>query len=65
MTAKKPNLDETTIQIVKRMLSMPPKHHDEIKIGRKQKKWATKSRPAPFPPSGIALDELIAIPDFS
>jgi hypothetical protein len=32
-TSKKPDLDEATLRIARRMLSMPPKPHDEMKIG--------------------------------
>jgi hypothetical protein len=31
--APKPDLDETTVQIARRMLSTPPKPHDEMKVG--------------------------------
>jgi chemotaxis response regulator CheB len=36
--APKPDLDEATVQIARQMLSMPPKPHDEMKLGRKEKK---------------------------
>jgi len=36
MIAKKPKLDEATRQIAERMLSMPPKPHDEMKIGKRK-----------------------------
>jgi len=32
--APKPDLDEATVQIARRMLSTPPKPHDEMKVGR-------------------------------
>jgi hypothetical protein len=35
---KKADLDEATIAVVRRMLSTPPKRHDEMKIGRPAKK---------------------------
>jgi hypothetical protein len=35
--ARKPDLDEATRQIAQRMLSMPPKRHDEMKIGKAKK----------------------------
>jgi hypothetical protein len=34
MTEKKPKLDDTTIQIMRRLLNTPPKPHDEMKVGR-------------------------------
>jgi hypothetical protein len=33
---KKPNLDDATIQIARRMLSTPPKPHEQMKIGKKK-----------------------------
>jgi hypothetical protein len=42
----KPNLDETTLQIARRMLSTPPKPHDEMKLG----KSGTKKRSLPDAP---------------
>jgi len=42
---QKPDLDETTLQIAKRILSMPPKPHSAMKIGkRKAKESARASR---------------------
>jgi hypothetical protein len=32
--SKKPQLDEATRRIAERMLSMPPKPHDEMKVGK-------------------------------
>jgi hypothetical protein len=46
---KKPKLDEATLQIAKRILSMPPKPHKEMKIGKRKAKPSasqSKSRPA-------------------
>ena len=34
MSAKKPDLDEATIDVVKRMLEMPPKPHGDMKVDR-------------------------------
>jgi hypothetical protein len=34
--AKKPALDEPTRQLAERLLRMPPKPHDEMKVGRKR-----------------------------
>jgi hypothetical protein len=46
MSNKKPDLDPGTVQIVKRLLAMPPKRHDEMKVGRpaNKKKRGTKGR---------------------
>jgi len=33
---KKPDLDEATLRIARRMLSTPPKPHDEMKIGKRK-----------------------------
>lgn len=43
---KKPTLDPATVSLVKQVLAMPPKHHDEMKVGRTQdkKKRGTKVR---------------------
>jgi hypothetical protein len=35
---KKSDLDPATQDIVKRVLAMPPKRHDEMKVGRPEKK---------------------------
>jgi hypothetical protein len=44
---KKQKLDEATLQIAKRILSMPPKPHKEMKIGkRKAKPPTSQSKPA-------------------
>ena len=40
---RKPDLDDVTIQIARRMLSTPPKPHEEMKIG----KHRTKSKQHP------------------
>jgi hypothetical protein len=32
--AKKPDLDDATLQIAERMLRMPPKPHEEMKVGK-------------------------------
>jgi hypothetical protein len=46
MTSKKPNLDDTTIELMKKMLATPPKRHDEMKVGRppRKKKGRSKGR---------------------
>jgi hypothetical protein len=41
-THPKLDLDETTVHILKKVLAMPPKHHDAIKVGRAAKKPKTK-----------------------
>jgi hypothetical protein len=48
MTSKKTDLDATTVQILKKVLAMPPKHHDEMKVGRSanKKKRDPKGRAA-------------------
>jgi len=43
--ARKLDLDDTTIQIARRMLSTPPKPHDEMKIGKARKPTKHKARP--------------------
>jgi hypothetical protein len=35
---KKVKLDPETANIAKRLLALPPKHHDEMKVGRGGKK---------------------------
>jgi hypothetical protein len=32
--AKKVDLDENTVNVMKRVLAMPPKRHEEMKVGR-------------------------------
>ena len=46
--AKKPDLDDATIQIAHRMLTMPPKPHEEMKLGKRKRESAKspKSRKA-------------------
>lgn len=34
MSNKKPNLDEATLHVLKKMLTTPPKPHEEMKVGR-------------------------------
>ena len=34
--AKKPDLDETTLRIMERMVRMPPKPHEEMKLGKRK-----------------------------
>jgi hypothetical protein len=43
--AKKPQLDAATLTVVKQVLALPPKPHDQMKVGRKaKKKGAAKGR---------------------
>jgi len=42
--APKLDLDEATVQIARRMLSAPPKPHDEMKVGRRQAKPDARKR---------------------
>jgi len=46
MTVKKPDLDETTLQIARRMLSTPPKPHDEMKLGKANAKRKNRTKSA-------------------
>lgn len=34
--AKRPKLDEATLRIMERMVNMPPKPHDEMKVGKRK-----------------------------
>ena len=43
----KPKLDAATLDVLKRVLAMPPKHHEDMKVGRatpKKKKRGAKAR---------------------
>jgi hypothetical protein len=42
--AKTPNLDEATLKIAQRLLSTPPKPHDEMKLKKSSGKPAVKPR---------------------
>lgn len=44
--AKKPKLDAKTLKVLKQVLALPPKPHEEMKIGKPaaKKKRATKGR---------------------
>jgi hypothetical protein len=44
--APKPNLDAATLRIARRMLSTPPKPHDEMKIGVRKMKQKHKAKVA-------------------
>jgi hypothetical protein len=43
---RKPKLDATTLKVLKQVLALPPKHHDEMKVGRptQKKKRGPKGR---------------------
>ncbi len=43
MAIKKPDLDEATLRIVERMLQMPPKLHDEMKVGKPKARKSKKT----------------------
>jgi hypothetical protein len=40
--AKKPDLDEATLRIAKRLLNTPPKRHSEMKLGKRKAKAGAK-----------------------
>lgn len=46
MATKQPRLDAATIKVVKQVLAMPPKPHEDMKIGRptQKKKRGPKDR---------------------
>jgi hypothetical protein len=46
MAGKKPDLDDATVNILKRVLAMPPKHHEEMKVGRPTEKRQNLKGPA-------------------
>jgi hypothetical protein len=51
MSSKKTDLDEATLHVLKKVLALPPRHHDEIKVGRpakgtKPKAKGSKTKPA-------------------
>jgi len=39
------DLDKATLEIARRMLSTPPKHHDEMKIGKAKVSRAKSASP--------------------
>jgi len=41
MMRKKIDLDEATIRVMRKVLATPPKPHDEMKVGRVDKKKAS------------------------
>ena len=44
MTSKKTDLDAATVRVLKQVLAMPPKPHDEMKVGRAAKKKQRDSK---------------------
>jgi len=51
MATKKPKLDAATLTVVKQVLALPPKPHDQMKVGRApKKKGAAKGRAASSKP---------------
>jgi hypothetical protein len=42
--ALKPDLDDATLQIARRMLNTPPKPHEKMKIGKAKAKKATNPK---------------------
>jgi hypothetical protein len=46
---KKPQLDEATRRIAERMLRMPPKPHEEMKVGKSKAKAGRKKQRGPRP----------------
>lgn len=49
MPSRKPDLDDATVRVLKKVLALPPKHHDEMKVGR-AKRPASKGRAASAKP---------------
>lgn len=51
--APKPDLDDATLRIMKRMVNMPPKPHEEMKLGKPtgKRKVSPKRRKAVEKPS--------------
>jgi hypothetical protein len=48
MSNKKPDLDDATARVVRSVLAMPPKHYNDMKVGRpaSKKQRAPKGRAA-------------------
>jgi hypothetical protein len=48
MASKKPDLDDATINVARRLLTMLPKHHADMKVGRPKvkKRRGPKARAA-------------------
>jgi hypothetical protein len=55
---QKPDLDEATLQIAKRILSTPPKPHKEMKLGKRKPK--TGAKPSPGVPSGAGTSKRVS-----
>jgi hypothetical protein len=56
--AHKPDLDEATLQIAKRILSTPPKPHSEMKVGKRKAEASTKASPSHGQPFIELFEEL-------
>jgi hypothetical protein len=55
MEAKKPKLDPATVKVVKQVLAMPPKHQQDMKVGRaaRKKKRGPKDRASSSKPQSV------------
>jgi hypothetical protein len=42
---KKPDLDEPTLQLMARVLRLPPKPHEDMKLGKAKKKKRRTKKP--------------------
>ncbi len=49
--AKAPKLDAATLDVVKRVLALPPKQNKDLKVGRPEKARKPKGRAASSKPS--------------
>ena len=56
--AQKPDLDEATLQIAKRILSTPPKPHKDMKVGKRKSKASKKANPGA--PSGVGESKRVS-----
>lgn len=59
--SKKMELDEARVNVVKRVLALPPKKHEDMKVGRPSTKRNATLKAALLPPSGVVLNELLTI----
>jgi hypothetical protein len=56
--AKEPDLDEPTRRIAERLLSMPPKPHKEMRLGKRKAKASQKASRPPGQPFIELFEEL-------
>jgi hypothetical protein len=56
--AQKPDLDDATIQIAKRLLNTPPKPHSEMKLGKRKARAIQNTRLSHRQPFTEAFEEL-------